>query len=115
MRNVTTSNHVVAERKTYFGCDLPSLQLARRTILNFWTDIIAARHLVVKFIMTVLCNRAGRYIFVLWLLLSSFFLSFFFLSFFLAFCPFFLSLIFLRLFSAIGNWMATIFPHMVWP
>jgi len=48
-------------------------------------------------IMSALCNRAGYYIFALW------FLSFFFLSFF----P--------RLISAVGDWMSTILPHMVWP
>jgi len=45
--------------------------------------------------MVTLCNRAGHYIFALWFLLSSFF--------------------FPRLISAVGNWMSTILPHMVWP
>jgi len=47
--------------------------------------------------MAALWNKAGHYIFALWFL-SSFFLSFF---------P--------RLISAIGDWMSTILPHMVWP
>ena len=51
----------------------------------------------VMFIMVALCNRAHRYIFALW------FLSFFFLFFF----P--------RLISAIGYWISTILPHVVWP
>ena len=50
-------------------------------------------------IMVALCNRADHYIFMLWLLLSSFFVSSFF--------P--------RLISAVGDWMSTILPHMVWP
>jgi len=40
-------------------------------------------------------NRADHYIFVLWFLLSSFFLP--------------------RLFSAVADWMSAIIPHMVWP
>ena len=48
-------------------------------------------------IMVALCNRAGHYIFALWLL--SIFLSFFFLC----------------LISAAGDWMSAILPHMVWP
>jgi len=50
------------------------------------------------FIMVALCNRADHYIFALW------FLSFVFL---LLFFP--------RLISAVGDWMSTILPHMVWP
>jgi len=49
--------------------------------------------------MAALCNTTGHYIFALW------FLSFF----------FFLSIFFPRLISAAGEWMSTIFPHMVWP
>ena len=49
------------------------------------------------FVMVALCNRADHYIFALWLLSSSFFFSSF---------P--------RLISAVGDWMSTIFPHMVW-
>ena len=50
--------------------------------------------------MVALCNRADHYIFILFLLLSS---SFFFLF-------------FLRLISAVGNWMFTILLwHMMWP
>jgi len=30
-------------------------------------------------------------------------------------CDFFLSSFFPRLISAVGNWMSTILPHMVWP
>jgi len=48
--------------------------------------------------MVALCNRADHYIFALW------FLSFFFLS---SFFP--------RLISAVGDWMYTILPHMMWP
>jgi len=42
--------------------------------------------------MVALCIRADRYIFILFLL------------------PFFPHLI-----SAVGDWMSTILPHMVWP
>jgi len=48
-------------------------------------------------VMAALWNRAGHYIFVLWFLLSFFFLFF----------P--------RLISAVGDWMSTILPRMVWP
>jgi len=49
--------------------------------------------LVVLFIfMAALCNRAGHYTFALWFLSSSFFL---------------------RLISAVGDWMSTILPHMM--
>jgi len=44
--------------------------------------------------MVALCNRADHYIFILFLLSSSFF-------------P--------RLISAVGDWMFTILWHMVWP
>ena len=48
------------------------------------------------FIMVALCNRADHYIFILFLLLSSF--------------------LFPRLISAVRDWMSTILPpHMVWP
>jgi len=47
--------------------------------------------------MAALWNRAGHYIFALWFF-------FFFLS---SFSP--------RLFSAVGDWMSTILPHIVWP
>jgi len=47
----TTDIHVVAECQPYFGFDLPSVQLARRTTTFLdRTDLIAARHLVVQVI-----------------------------------------------------------------
>jgi len=49
--------------------------------------------------MVALCNRADHYIFMLWFVLSFFFLSSFF--------P--------RLISVVGHWMFTILWHMVWP
>jgi len=52
--------------------------------------------------MAALWNRTDHYIFAMWFL-SSFFLCFFFLSFFLA------------IISAVGDWMSTILPYMVWP
>ena len=45
--------------------------------------------------MAALCNRVGRYIFALWFLSSA------------SFFP--------RLISAVGDWMSTILPYMVWP
>jgi len=46
--------------------------------------------------MAALCNRAGHiYIFILWFLLLSFFIP--------------------RLISAVGDWMSTMLPHMLWP
>ena len=50
--------------------------------------------------MVALCNRADHYIFMLWFVLSSFFL---------------LSSFFPRLISAVGDWMFIILWHMVWP
>jgi len=47
--------------------------------------------------MVALCNRADYYIFALWFLSSS---------------P---SIFFPRFISAVGDWMSTILPHMVWP
>ena len=52
---------------------------------------------VMTLFMVALWNRETIYIFILFLLLSSFFLFF----------P--------RLISAVGNWMFTILWHMVWP
>ena len=51
----------------------------------------------VNFIMVALCNRETIYIFMLWFVLSFFFLFF----------P--------RLISAAADWMSAILPHMVWP
>jgi len=51
-----------------------------------------------RIIMVALCNRADHYIFILFLLSSSFFFLFF---------P--------CLISAVGDWMFTILWHMVWP
>ena len=51
-------------------------------------------------VMVALCNRADHYIFALWFLSSFFLLS---------------SSFFPRLISAVGDWMSTILPHMVWP
>jgi len=45
--------------------------------------------------MAALWNRAGHYIFMLWFLSSIF--------------------VFPCQFSAVGDWMSTILPHMVWP
>jgi len=46
-------------------------------------------------LMAALRSRCGHYIFALWFLYSFF-------------------LCFLRLISAVGDWMSTILPHMVW-
>jgi len=48
---------------------------------------------LLQIFMAALWNRADDYIFVLW----------------------FISIFFPRLFSAVGDWMSTILPHMVWP
>ena len=47
--------------------------------------------------MVALWNRADHYIFMLWFVLLL------------------LLLFFPRLISAVGDWMSTILPHMVWP
>jgi len=57
---------------------------------------VAASYNLQSIFMIALCNRADHYIFALW-----------FLSFFFFFFP--------RLTSAVGDWMSTILPHMVWP
>jgi len=46
-------------------------------------------------IMAAPRSRCGHYIFILWLLLSS------------SFFP--------CLISAVGDWISTVLPHMVWP
>ena len=87
------------------------LLAAKPTCLTVWIRIIMvalwnrADHyifmllfvLLSSFFMVALCNRADHYIFILFL--------FFFL----------LSSFFPRLISAVGDWMSTILPHMVWP
>jgi len=57
-----------------------------------WTDML--RPFNCHLFMVALCNRADHYIFMLFLLSSSFF-------------P--------RLISAVRDWMFTILWHMVWP
>jgi len=47
-------------------------------------------------VMVALCNRAGHYIFALWFLSSIY------------------PLLFPRIISAVGDWMSTILPHMLW-
>ena len=49
------------------------------------------------FIMALLCDRAGHYIFALW------------------FLSFFIFLSFPRLISATADWMFTVLRHLVWP
>jgi len=61
--------------------------------LRYVRDLFMAAHSNGR----VIIFRSSGY----FLLLLSFFLSFF--------------LIFPRLFSAVGNWMSTILPHMMWP
>jgi len=63
-------------------------------IVRFY--IVELRSIKAMFLlfMVALCNRADHYIFALW------FLYFFF---------------FPRLISAVGDWMSTILPDMVWP
>jgi len=62
--------------------------------------------LIVIFLWAPYENTAGHYIFVMWFLISAFFLSFV-LSFFLSFFP--------CLISAVAHWMSTILSYMVWP
>jgi len=56
--------------------------------------VIISALVEVVVVMAALWNTAGHYIFMLWFLSSIFF-------------P--------RLVSAVGDWMSTILPHMVWP
>jgi len=46
-------------------------------------------------VIAAMLSRCGHYIFALWFLSSIFFIP--------------------RLISAVGDWMFTILPHMVWP
>jgi len=93
----------------------------------FTVLIMAALHsrcrhyIFVRILMVTLCNRADHYIFMLWAC------GYFYLSFFMValcnradhynFILFLLlsSFLFPRLISAVGDWMSTILPHMVWP
>ena len=66
------------------------------SILNSILVLCCSCHVcIVSLIMVALCNRANHYILPM---VSIFFLHFF---------P--------RLISAVGDWMSTILPHMVWP
>jgi len=64
-----------------------SLTLRCIDVASFWSHVVL--------FMVALCNRADHYIFALWFLSYS------------SFFP--------RLISAVGDWMSTILPHMVWP
>jgi len=64
------------------------------------TMTFKGRLLLAPLIMAALCNRAGRYILILWFLSSIYLLS---------------STFFPRLISAVADWMSTIHAHMVWP
>jgi len=74
-----------------------TLMLVHSIFDNVWTEVWKHLGLRKQFclIMVALCNRADHYIFIL------FHYSFFF--------------VFPRLISAVGDWMSTILPHMVWP
>ena len=73
--------------------------------------------------MVALCNRADHYIFCpvvsIFLLLSFFMAALCNMVRTLYFCPvisiFFLLSFFRLIISAVGDWMSTILPHMVWP
>jgi len=68
--------------------------VSQTAALTRWTALFVSDIIL---IMVALRNRADRYIFILWFLLSSFSLSFFF--------P--------RLISAVAEWMSAILAHMV--
>jgi len=69
------------------------------SVLGSPTRLLANVCNCIAFIMAALWYRAGHYIFALWFLSSSFYLSLFF--------P--------RLISAVAEWMSAILPRMVWP
>jgi len=73
------------------------------SLSHWWTVETRGCHLMTAFVMAALWNRAGHYIFAMWFLSSS------------SSSSFFLSFFFPCLISAIGDWMSTILPHMVWP
>ena len=64
----------------------------RQQLVDVLAHILSLHHLTV--VMVALWNRADHYVFILFLLSCSFF-------------P--------LLISAVGDWMSTILPHMMWP
>jgi len=68
------------------------IQIVRETSAG---TVIVRETSAARYPLSVLCNRAGHYIFALWFLLAFY--------------------LFPRLFSAVADWMSTILPHMVWP
>ena len=74
--------------------NMPSYAVATRTVQELFMAVLRSRcgHYIYG---RPICNRADRYI-----LPCGFFLS---------------SSIFPHLISAVGDWMSTILPHMVWP
>ena len=67
-------------------------------------------------IMAALCNRADHYIFMLWFVMVALWNRADHYIFTLWFVVVLLLLLFFpRLISAVGDWMSTILPHMVWP
>ena len=79
--------------------EIQYIRVSKTIPSSLWSPYVIGQTII---FMAPLWNRAGHYIFILFLLLllSS---SFFFLLFF----P--------RLISAVEDWMSTILPHMVWP
>ena len=65
-------------------------------LLSLWSPYVIGQTIYIFILfMVALWNRADHYIFILFLLSSSF--------------------LFPGLISAVGNWMSTILPHKVWP
>ena len=86
--------------------DVPPADLTTHFLQPMWLTVVWLKRYVwtaldtnvwAVFVMAALRSRCGHYIFILWFLLSSSF----------SFFP--------RLISAVGDWMSTILPHMVWP
>jgi len=83
-----------------YRCTLAGNVAERCRVSKFFRLNVSSNKVVTEapplVIMAALRSRCGHYIFILWFLLSFFFL----------FYP--------RLISAVGDWMSTILAHMVW-
>jgi len=82
---------------TYCHCQLTVLPSTEHNTYFSTTATSRSPTTSNQLFMAAIWNRAGHYVFILWLHLSSF----------LIFFP--------RLISAVGDWMSAILPHMAWP
>ena len=109
--------------------EAPSLNCFQTKLTKFWPNQDVLNNFKAPFlgtgsrsysqcdciVMVALCNRADRYIFIVFMaaLCNRGAIIFLPCDFYLS--SFFLSSFFPRLISAAGDWISTILPHMVWP